>query len=297
VNYAVTEHVVLATLVRSPKEKNCASILLDSIRAFGGALRDCPVWIFATHPCRELADVHTHIFPVDVPADVRDYPFADKVFACAQAEAMTTPEIQTLIWMDANCLVVQPPALFDLGDACDAAVRPVHIRNVGLRATDPLDEFWRTIYARVGARDVTLTVESFVDVQPLRAYFNTHAFAINPRAGLGARWRDHFAMLVRDQSFQARACADEPHQIFLHQAILSALIATALAPDRIRILPPTYNYPYNLHARVPVERRARALNDLVCLTYEDRSLNPAAMNDLEMDAAMRAWLEKRPAGF
>ncbi len=290
----MSERVIFLTAVRSLKEKSRAGILIDSIRAFGGALHDCPIWVFEANPqkvpCNDLAGNGVRVIPLEVPATVRDYIFGDKVYACAQAETMVTPEAQALVWIDSNCLVVQPPVLFALGVAFDAAVRPVHIRNVGLLASDPLDEFWKTIYATVGANDIASTVESFVDRQHLRAYFNSHAFAINPQKGLLRRWFALFEQLVCDHAFQARACADERHQIFLFQAILSALLVTSFDSQRIHILPPTYNYPYNLHARVLTEKRPPSINDLVCFTYEDRSLDPSAMTDIQMDESLRAWL-------
>ena len=54
-----------------------------------------------------------------------------------------------------------------------------------------------------------------------------------------------------------------------------------------------YNYPYNLHQSVPPERRAVALNDLVCLTYEERSLDPKLMTDIEVHEPLRPWLADR----
>ena len=230
------------------------------------------------------------IIPLNVPDTVRDYIFGDKVYACAQAEAMATPEVQSLVWINPTCVVVNPPLLFDLGSAFDAAVRPVHIRNVGLRATDPLDAFWQTIFATSGVNDIASTVESFVEGQCLRAYFNSHAFAINPKKGLLRRWFDLFEKLVCDREFQTRACADERHPIFLFQALLSALLATSLNPQRIHILPPTYNYPYNLQSSLPLDRRSKSLNDLVCFTYEERSINPSEMKDIEIREPLKSWL-------
>ncbi len=296
----MTAQVILATLVRSPEEKTGAHILIDSLRAFGGELRECPVWIFEAHPhnapCRELANDLIRVLTLDAPASLNNYWFADKVAACAYAEALAPVETRSLIWMDATMLCVQPPTLFDLGDEFDTAFRPVHIRNVGSLASEPLDDFWCGVYTSIGVDDVALTVESFVDAQRLRAYFNTHAFAINPRLGLLTRWRDSFAALACDADFQTRACHDTRHQIFLHQAILSALVAATIEPARIRILPPTYNYPYNLHARVPSGRRAASLSDLVCLTHEDRSLHPNTMTDIQVDAPLRAWLAQHTTG-
>lgn len=285
---------IFLTLIRSAKEKAYAQVLIDSIRAFGGEMNECPIWVFESNTRQEVrydfAGNSVQVIPLNVPSAVRDYLFADKVYVCAQAEAMASSNVQSLIWIDPSCLIVNPPTLFALGAAFDAAVRPVHIRNVGQLADEPLDDFWRAIYANAGVNDVAMTVESFVDTQRLRAYFNTHAFAINPAKGLCARWRDAFASLVSDVTFQTRVCADERYQIFLPQAVLSALLATALDPQRIRILPPAYNYPYNLHAQVPIERRAQSLNDLVCFTYEDRSIDSGAVIDIEIDERLCAWL-------
>jgi hypothetical protein len=180
-----------------------------------------------------------------------------------------------------------------LGDDCDAAVRPVHMRNVGLPPEEPVDAFWRGIYTACGVEEMRLTVNAFVDGQRLRAYFNSHGFALRPSLGLCQRWYTLFERLVNDQDFQAEACADEPHRVFLFQALLSALLATAIAPQRLRILPPSYNYPYNLHERVSPEQRPAALNELVTFTFEGRSIHPQAVGDIEIREPLRSWLAER----
>ncbi|MBU1878534.1 MAG: hypothetical protein KJ734_06245, partial [Chloroflexi bacterium] len=157
-------------------------------------------------------------------------------------------------------------------------------------ADEPVDAFWRRVYDAVGVPDVLTTVESFVDAQCLRAYFNSHAFAVNPARGLLGRWFQLFESLVGDREFQAGPGRDERHHIFLFQAVLSALLVTALDPGRICMLPPNYNYPYNLHQSVPPDRRARALDDLVCVAYEDRAIDPALMDDIEVREPLRSWL-------
>jgi hypothetical protein len=96
--------------------------------------------------------------------------------------------------------------------------------------------------------------------------------------------------MVSNEDYQLKYCQDELHRIFLHQAILSALLVTSLDRKRIRILPPDYNYPYNLHQSVPLERQAQALNDLVCIAYEDRSLDPIVVDDIEIHEPLRTWL-------
>jgi hypothetical protein len=88
-------------------------------------------------------------------------------------------------------------------------------------------------------------------------------------------------------------CPDGRHRIFLFQAVFSALAASSLDKQRIRILPPTYNYPYNLQSQVPKERRALAFNDLVCFTYEGRPIHPDTIKDIEIRDPLRSWLKAR----
>jgi hypothetical protein len=75
--------------------------------------------------------------------------------------------------------------------------------------------------------------------------------------------------------------------------LLSVIIATSVEAQRIRLLPPTYNYPYNLHGSVSPARRAKALNDLVSFTYEDRSLDPQEVRDIDINEPLRGWLLAR----
>jgi hypothetical protein len=293
---AVAAESVFLTLVRSAREIPRARLLIDSIRSFGGDWSDCPIWLFeanpAQAPCASLAGAGVQVFTLNVPDAMRHYDFGDKVYACAQAEAIAAG-VQSLIWADPGVLFIQPPRLYDLGASFDAAVRPVHIKNVGQLATEPLDGFWQKVYQTVGVQDIPVTVDSFVDAQHLRAYFNSHAFAVNPSTGLLRQWLGYFEVLVGDQAFQSACCQDERHQVFLHQVVLSALIAARLDPQRVRILPPVYNYPYNLQSSIPPEWRAQALDDLVCMAYEERSLDPAVMNDITVHEPLRSWLAAR----
>lgn len=293
------EGTIFLTWVYSSRQLRNVRLLIDSLRSFGGALGDRPIWVFETNPqeapCQSLESLGAQVLPLDVPGEVRHYDYADKVYACARAEELAPPAVQSLVWLTPECLIVKPPLLFDLAGSFDAAVRPVHIQNVGLLAEEPLDGFWKKVYETVGVPDIQTTVESFVDAKRLRAYYNSAAFAINPALGLMHRWFDVFQTLVCDRAFQAGPCQGDWHQVFLHQAVLTTLIGTHLDPQRVRSLPPEYVYPYNLHADVPPEWRARVLNDLVCVYHEGRSLDPQAMDDIQVHEPLRAWLSARAA--
>jgi hypothetical protein len=280
-------------LWRSEAGERLARIVVDSLRAFGGPLRDCPVWAFILRTRdvpRTLPGLEgVQCFPLAVERDCPPYPLAEKVYACARAEEMAGPEIHSLVWLSLDCLIVRPPILFDLGPACDAAFRPVHHRNVGSPAGERPDEFWQGIYQAVGIEDVPYTVESFVDGQTLRPYFNTHCFAFNPAAGLCRAWWAQFKSLATDPAFQSGPCHDEAHQIFLHQAVLSALVPRLLAWERVRALPPEYNYPLHLLDEMSPELRVPVLNSLVNAVYEDKF----PWGKIEVREPLDSWLRER----
>jgi len=290
----MADQTTFFTLVRSLRERDCARLLIQSGRSFGGPLSQCPIWVFETQTGGAVWEggesEGIEIVRFSVPQALKGYAFADKVCACAQAEKLAEPSRQTLIWFNPECLILRPPEWLELAEPHDAAVRPVHIRNVGLLATDPLEAYWSRIYDAVGASEGMGSVQSFVDGQILRPYFNTHAFSFVPSQGIAARWMECFEVLARDGEFQRKACGDELHQIFLHQAVLSALLLSRMEEGRIRILPSDCNYPYNLHGLVPQGRRARALNDLVSVVYEDRTLAPDRVDDFEIREPLRSWL-------
>ena len=295
--HALVDQSIFVTWVASSRQRECARLLIDTIRAFGGGLSHCPIWVFEANPqrtrCESLEQSGVRVLPLGVPEPIRRFHFSDKVYACARAEEMAPSAVQSLVWLSPDCLIVRPPLLFDLAPSIDAAVRPVHIQNVGLPAAAPLDAFWQGIYETIGIPDVEATVESFVDRQRIRAYFNSASFAARPSAGLFRQWLACFEALVLNEEYLLQTCQDEWHQVFLHQAILSTLIVTTLDPERVRILPPDYGYPYNLHQSVPPERRASALNDLTCVIYEERLVDPDLIDDIEVREPLRSWLSSR----
>lgn len=288
------EEVLFISWVYSDESRKNTRLMVNSLRSFGGAYSQCPVWIFVPD-ARLLADLefswsNIEIKFLDTPESIRKYNYGHKVYACAKAEEKASQDVSSLVWVSPEILFINPPVSFDLVEYYRAAFRPVHIQNVGLRVGDPLDLFWKGVYRHAGVSDIDMEVESFVDRVRLRAYFNSAAFAVNPGLGYCRRWLKLFEDLVTDEEYQHTACQDEWHRVFLHQAVLSALVASVVERERLRLLSPDYIYPYNLHNDVHAEYKARSLDELVCLYSEGRSLNPKEITDIEVPEPYRSWL-------
>lgn len=269
--------------------------MADSLREFGGPLA-CTLVLAARTRGVEPAAGETVDVRIEAPTDLGSVWFAEKVAAAAHVERIADADgVDTLAWVDAEVLFTAPPIRLSLDPAHDVAVRPVHHRNVGLRPDQPIDAFWAAVYRHAGGQAADMVVRSFVDDEPVRAYFNTHVMAVRPSVGLFTEWARTLSAAAQEGAGIDAACADDRHRVFLHQAVLSALIVERVPWDRIDVLPPTYSYPYNLHSSIPPERRARSMSDLVCVVCEGREMAVDAITDMRMDGRIREWIALHPA--
>jgi hypothetical protein len=294
------ESTCFFTLMRSPKGKGHVQFLLNSLRTFGGTLKDCPVLVFQSYSNGESKPdfgwENVYVIPAEVDRELSNYWFGEKVVVCSLAEEMGREYVRSLVWLSTRCLILHPPAQFDLNDSCDAALRPVHVKNIGLAIDEPINAFWRAVYDAVGVEDCPQVVQSFVDGYKLRPYFNTHLFSIDPSKDVLQTWLERFRVMISDEDFQSGPCHDQEHQIFLHQAILSALMVKMLDWERIRILPDEYSYPLHLHSDVPLHLRPASLNNQVCPVYEGIYRHPETLNGLDVYEPLKTWIiENMPA--
>jgi hypothetical protein len=291
------QDIGFVTLVGSEPTVRDAAIMLASLRTFGGDLSSAPVWVLHTEisllETMQDFDEHVHQLQIDLRPAPHAIPFGGKVSACARAEELLSGKVHSMVWISPRALIVRPPLDFRLDDAHRAALRPVHIRNIGsLAASDP-DPFWQAIYQHLEMPAPEQVVESYVDEQVMYPYFNTHLFAVDPSLGLMKNWMDHFRLLTADETFVKTFCADDLHRIFLHQALFSALVSKQLEWERVRLLPFEYSYPLHLHHEIPLERQAATLNSLICPVYEEPFEIPQTLNGLPVDAPLAGWLGTR----
>lgn len=289
-NFQNDNHIHYITVISSQVEARQVKLLIESLRRFGGRLGGYPVWLFCTDLkfTEGFSESDTlKLFHLKMDLHLSNYPLAEKVFACALAEEMAVLEcVHTLIWLNPDCLIFNSLDLFVLGDQYDAAFRPVHIRNVGSLANEPIDGYWQRVYEVVRVNQVSYTIESYVDGQILWPYFNTHCFAINPAKGILQAWRAFFVTLLLDKAFQDEYCQDELHQIFLHQVVLSALVMKSIQQKRLLMLPPEYSYPLHLQEKIPASKRVDSLNQLVCMVYEEDTF----LEGIEIQKPILSWL-------
>jgi hypothetical protein len=193
-----------------------------------------------------LAGLPVKLLPFDVTESFRAFPFAPKVFAAAQAERHTESDL--LVWLDSDTLILQPPDAFFLPPKKTAAVCPVHLKNISSLADQPLDDFWRQVYSHLPAARI-FNVTTRADKLSVRAHFNAGCLVVRPKAQILATWKDRFEQTAWTDAFRSYYGKEPLYSIFIHQALLSAVLIEVLTENDILLLPENYNYPVFLQSR------------------------------------------------
>jgi len=289
----------VVTYVLSPDQEKKAEVLIKSLRAFGGDYGYVPVYVVLGDPhrlpCPRLQREGVHLVATDAPEIGRRFPLAVKAYAAAQIERLMDDRIDTLAWFDPETMVVGPLEDLDLGRRYDAAVKPVFkVNNVGLAAGTQPDAFWNPIYQATGLDpDKVPIVKTIVEDKPIKAYFNCEIFSVRPRAGIFGAWAARIEPFLTDTDYQRTGCPDFLHRLFLHQAVLSAVIIAKTQTPRRAELTDSCGYPLNLHHDLPQGRKASALNGLSGVILENIwDTRSDWMTWLEIREPLRSWLRR-----
>ncbi|MBN2431641.1 MAG: MBL fold metallo-hydrolase, partial [Acidobacteria bacterium] len=116
-------------------------------------------------------------------------------------------------------------------------------------------------------------------------------YAFNPQLGIAAEWARLLTERLQDEAYQRTACASFRQQLFLHQAVLSAVISARVKPGRIRPLPLSHGYPFTQHGQLDPSLQVSSFNALAAVIFDyawDKI--PTWLDRLDADEPLRQWL-------
>jgi hypothetical protein len=279
--------------VESGRLESEALLLVESLRRWGGAWAEAPVYAFAPRPGSEperrtvdaLAAMGTTYVDEPLVARFAEMPTFNKVAVSAWAERELDHE--TLVFTDTDSVFLGEPAELAAGDWV-AAMRPVDRRIAGSKGKGKGEPFWRKMYAELGVSNEPY-VRTVVGGMRIRAYWNSGLIAAKRSAGLFAAWEGALARLHDAGIVQKRW----PH--FMDQ--LSWAGVTADVNDRVKVLPDGYNYP--LRQRLALAGGADELDlpELVHLHYRLWLHLPGALSKVvppfDPTGDRYRWLDER----
>jgi hypothetical protein len=270
-------------------------LLVSSLRRWGGTLAEAPVYSFAPRPghepadstVAELAELGVKHTSEPLNAEHPELPNCNKVYACAWAERELDQDV--LVFVDSDTVFLQEPSELLLGADWLVASRPVGSRNAGSRGEGDRNESnWQRLYEAVGAT-ARPWVETVIERERIRAYFNTGLIAARREAGVYGAWRDALDGLL-DSGFRLKKMRGQTDQM------LFAAVVTDLH-ERVKILPDTYNYPLPKRIKMRTEMQALELDDLVHVHLHRWAHKPGFLDEvhppLDTGSERYRWLAKR----
>jgi hypothetical protein len=279
------------------------SVLAESIRAFAGAMREAPVWLYVPvdfivdDPTADKLDaLHVKIRRSDVPADAMRLFYARKVFAAATAEAEAEERYATLVWLDEDTVILDEPMEFALPADVSLAYRPVMHNVIGSLYSEPPNEFWSRLYELMSVpQDALFAMTTPADRQIIRAYFNAGLLVVRPEREILRAWAGYFETLFSDGLLMQWAEEDRLKKIFMHQTALVGAVLNSLQRAEMVELSERYNYPIFFKEMFGATEEFDRLDAVVTLRYDIYFRDPAPdwAEKLKGPADRIAWLKER----
>lgn len=275
-------------------------LFAESVRCFGGASSNTTIWMMtpdfgkplAAYAVKRLNELHVRIIPFPVEREELHFFFYGELAGLAQAEALAAVETDTLIWMDANTIMVNEPGDLVLPKGKSFAYRPVHLLILGPRWETPLDPFWNLIYRDCGVpADRVFPMQPVAETVKMRPYFNAGLLALHPQHGLLRLWNERFQQASRSEEYQHFFQQDNRYEVFLHQALLTGVALSHFSPDEMVELPSTYNYPVHLFERDITGHRPGTMDELVTFRHEGFYEKANWKNNFPGSKKLKNWLE------
>jgi len=272
------KELIFTSIVHPSKSSETDALLLvESIRAFAGSLSQAPIWCFVPEYGKQLSGVaksrllelDATLIPFKIDREASQFPFTCEVSAAALAEETSLGKTSFLVWMMPNTVMVQEPKDFLLENGKSIGLRPVHHTLIGSRYGELVDPFWTLIYSYCNVPENRIfPMMTHVDGTTIRPYFNAGLLVTRPEKQLLQAWRCTYFAAYAEPSFQEFYRQDERYKVFIHQAILSGVILSALSTNEIQELPSKYNYPLHLHAQDVTGQTPSCLEELVTFRHE-----------------------------
>lgn len=291
------QKVAIMTYVSDREQERSVKAMIKSIRNNAGEYKNCKIYVLQTDyeriPGNSLEENNVELLKLEIEKSLLDYPLAVKAFAASHVEKLVKKEVQSLVWLDPGVIVLNSLESLILDEEFDVALRPVSlVNNIGLAPDVEPNDYWAPIYKANKLDYKTLqTIETVVDGVKIQPYFNCEVYSVNPKLGLCNEWAKELTTLLKDENYQKNSCITFQRRLFLHQAILSGIVASRIKSNRIKPIPITSSYPFNQHDQLAEGKKISSLNELNAVIFDYAwSRIPTWMNKISTTEPLKSWL-------
>ena len=287
---------MIASHFRPGESESEVNLLSRNLTQYGGRYRNYPHVFFKLPEVEQLSSLTeavnvNELITLSCSQELLDFPFAAKVIAAAEAEVKAKSlNSSELIWLDPDSLLFNEPIDLHLLKQEKIAISPVHLCNISSLSSDPIDDYWKLVYAHCHVPEERIfMIDTMIDQIKIRAHFNAGLISVNPHLGILNQWKENFLSLYRDPRMGDFYHQDIRYKIFAHQAVLSATILSMCRLEEIKLLPKTYNFPLHLVKRMKPQDQPISMEQLMTVRYDDFDL-PGWSTSLPSNEPLRFWL-------
>jgi hypothetical protein len=295
--------VVFSTYVEWAGQLAGACRLTESLRAFGGAWRDAPVWVYMpddasvddSESLARLRGLGVEVRTSHTPEVAKWFFYGGKPFGAAAAEEAAAGWAALLVWLDQDTIILDEPREFHLAPGVGLAYCPVMHNRSGTLYGSALNAFWSRIYEKLGlSDDLLFPMITPADQQKIRAYFHCGQLAVRPEKGILRQWARQFETLCGDSVLVAMCKEDRDQRVFLHQTALTGAVLHTLQPKEMVALSGRYNYPIFFERQYGASRPFDSITDVAtirCVVSAEK-MGPDWATQLTGPADRIAWLKE-----
>jgi len=267
-----------------------------SLRRFGGRFAACPIHAYAPREGHEpSASTRTELegLGVTVHTEVLNrehayYPFANKIYAAAEAERNLAEDV--LVFCDSDTVFLGQPDALDLPEGIDAAVAPAfHVNKASTGPDHRMEGYWERVWELAGAPGPPPYVETAEKRKRIRGYWNAGILAARRDSGFYAEWLELWRLLVANEHYP------DGKMMVTDQVAIAA--AVARRPERFRNLERNYNYNIARRPFYKGEPKSADLDEIVHVHYHQwfnrRRLLADLRPPLDPQTEQYRWLDER----
>jgi len=253
-------------------------LLVESLRTFGGCFKDVDIISFSPRKhlkpsactLQKLKKLNVEINCNDINADFTFNPTLNKLVSCAFVEQ--TSNYDQVVMLDSDQIFFNEPSLWNLRGEDDIALRPVHVRNIGLKSSESPRGLWINVYDLLGVKNMYYTRTS-VTGEEIYSYWNAGMIVSASYRNLFGKSLENLVKIREKVSFSGREA------YFIDQVAISAtILQQGLCVNE---LPREYNYPFK--PNIVNGNKIGKIENLVSLHYHKRFEKYLLQNPLSID--------------
>lgn len=253
-----------------------AEVLVESIKSFGGILKETPIAIMTPkHKKVEMNIEGITQVEFTIPRKYQRIPYVDKMYAAMNFEQLANGPI---LWMDVDSIVLQEPKALEIDGSIGISV--VDKKNIGLAYEAQMDEFWTSIYGYFEIEKIEKGLCTTIGEEAIKPYFNAGLVAVKAEKGLFDKVVKGIEALYKNDVIKKKIQSSKPHSQYFYQAVLTGAILSSYDIEDISFMNDSINYPLHLKNKHPRKFDVDEIQTLRYDNYFDKSKGLPALKHI-----------------